>query len=317
MPKVSVCVQAYNHAPYIAQALDSVLMQETDFDYELIIGEDESSDGTREICIRYAEQHPDRIRLFLRSREDVIYINGRATGRYNFVENLRAARGEYIALLDGDDYWTDPHKLQKQVDLLKTHPDYAMCFHSVLVIDETQQDESRIKTPLGKRDVYRLNDILKGNFISNLSMMFRNQWIDDLPDWYWQMPIGDWPLHILNAQHGDIGYIDEVMGVYRQHPYGFMNQLYKEIDITEFRASILQILHDNHALDERILNHALSDIYLQGGLSKMLEGDVEQARWYWKKAIVANGYNLKAYLFRIFALPGTYPFEIAQRMKRD
>ena len=99
MPKVSVCVQAYNHASYIAQALDSVLMQETDFDFELIIGEDESSDGTREICIRYAEQHPDRIRLFLRSREDVIYINGRATGRYNFVENLRAARGEYIALL--------------------------------------------------------------------------------------------------------------------------------------------------------------------------------------------------------------------------
>src|SRR5690606_24113344 len=121
--KLSVCIQTYNHAPYIAQALDSVLMQETDFDFEILLGEDESTDGTREICQEYARQHPDKIRLFLNSRENVIYINGRPTGRWNFMNNLRHVRGEYVALLDGDDYWTDPRKLQKQVDVLDASPE--------------------------------------------------------------------------------------------------------------------------------------------------------------------------------------------------
>lgn len=103
-PKVSVVIITYNHADFIADAIEGALMQETDFPYEIIIGEDESEDGTREICIDYAERYPERIRLFLRSREDVIYINGRPTGRFNSVESLKAARGEYIAACEGDDY---------------------------------------------------------------------------------------------------------------------------------------------------------------------------------------------------------------------
>ncbi|MGI9517093.1 MAG: glycosyltransferase family 2 protein, partial [Pirellulaceae bacterium] len=111
MPLVSVCMITYNHAPYIARALDSVICQETSFPFEICLGEDESSDGTREICEEYARRYPDLIRMFCRSRNDVIYVDGHATGRFNLLETLKSCRGKYIALLEGDDYWCHPQKL--------------------------------------------------------------------------------------------------------------------------------------------------------------------------------------------------------------
>jgi len=125
-PLVSICCITYNHRDYIKRALDGFIMQKTDFNYEICLGEDESDDGTREQCQDYAEQYPDKIRLFLRSREDVIKLDGRATGRYNFIATLNECRGKYIAICEGDDYWTDPNKLQKQVDFLEANPDYSV-----------------------------------------------------------------------------------------------------------------------------------------------------------------------------------------------
>lgn len=128
-PVVSVCIITYNHAAYIAECLDSVLMQETDFPYEIIVGEDDSTDGTREICKAYAEKHPDKIRLFLRYRKDVIYINGKKTGRFNYIENLKVARGRYIATSDGDDYWLVKDKLQWQCDFMEEHLECRLVCH--------------------------------------------------------------------------------------------------------------------------------------------------------------------------------------------
>lgn len=113
-PVVSVCVQTYQHAIYIRECLDGILMQETDFPFEILLGEDASTDGTRAICIEYAEKYPDKIRLFLHHRENNISINGSPTGRFNFVYNLLSSKGQYIALCEGDDFWTDPKKLKKQ-----------------------------------------------------------------------------------------------------------------------------------------------------------------------------------------------------------
>ena len=134
-PTVSVLVQTYQHAPYIQRCLDSLISQHTDFHYEILVGEDASTDGTRKICQTYEQAHPDRIRLFLHDRKNVIYINGRPTGRFNFSHNLKAATGKYLAFCEGDDYWTDPQKLQKQVDFLEANPDYALSFHNVRIAD--------------------------------------------------------------------------------------------------------------------------------------------------------------------------------------
>ena len=135
-PLVSVCCVTYNHVGFIRDAIDSFLMQKTDFNYEICLGEDASNDGTRGICVEYAKKYPDKIRLFLRSRDDVIKINGTATGRYNFIETLKECKGKYIALCEGDDYWTDPYKLQKQVDFLEANSEYSFCGSEIIIEDE-------------------------------------------------------------------------------------------------------------------------------------------------------------------------------------
>ena len=126
--KVSVHMITYNHERFIAQAIEGVLMQQTDFAVELVIGEDCSTDGTRAIVRRYGERYPERIRLLLQERN----LGARA----NALATLNACRGQYIALCEGDDYWTDPTKLQKQVDFLESHPECSLCFHRVLVVYE-------------------------------------------------------------------------------------------------------------------------------------------------------------------------------------
>ncbi|PID57835.1 hypothetical protein CSB45_06335 [candidate division KSB3 bacterium] len=220
-PCVSVCIQTYQHVRYIEHCLESVLMQKTDFPVEIILGEDESTDGTREICRAYAERYPETIRLFLRSEQDKIYIHGHKTGRFNFTENLKAAQGKYIALCEGDDYWTDPGKLQKQVNFLERHSDFAICFHDIEHVCETQQGHVVTASP---KPVSTFEDILKGNFIYTASCTFRNKLLDRFPAWYFSVLPGDWPLHVLHAQYGKIGYLHEVMAAYRTHDGGLWSR---------------------------------------------------------------------------------------------
>lgn len=216
--KVSVLIMTYNHERFIAQALDSALTQETSFDYEILVSEDCSTDRTREIVVAYHARYPDRIRLLL----------SEANVRSNEVvaRGFRAARGRYLALLDGDDYWTSPYKLQKQADFLDRHPECALCFHNALVADEDGAQTPRPWTPAGQKPLSTIDDLWRGNFIATCSVMYRLGLVDPIPDWYEAyFPITDWPLHLLHAEHGPIGYIDEVMGVYRHHSGGLYSPL--------------------------------------------------------------------------------------------
>jgi glycosyltransferase involved in cell wall biosynthesis len=221
--KVTVSLITYNHAPFIAQAIESVLMQQTRFDFELLIGEDESTDGTREIVRSYHAKYPGRIRLLLHDRKNVVFINGKPTGQWNFANNVSNSRGEYVALLDGDDYWTSPLKLQKQADYLDQNSDCAMCFHNVEILDES--DPGRLVPQYRKRlpPKYSLETLLKGNFMHTCSVMFRSGLFGEFPPWFFKSPFGDWPLHVLNAQHGRIGYLDEILAVYRKHAGGVLS----------------------------------------------------------------------------------------------
>ena len=222
--KVSVSLITYNQEKFIALAIESVLRQKTNFDFEIIIGEDESADNTRDIVIDYKNRYPDKIKVILNSRDNVIYINGKPTGRWNFINNLKNVRGQYIALLEGDDYWTSPYKLQKQADFLDQNPECSMCFHDVQIVSEEGELIS-IQSPRKKKRIYTLKDLLKGNFIYTCSVMYRRGLFKEFPDWFYKTPLADWPLHILNAQHGDIGYISEVMGAYRIHGGGIYSSM--------------------------------------------------------------------------------------------
>jgi len=220
-PLVSICVLTYQHANYINKCLEGILKQKTNFPIEIIIGEDESQDGTREICIKYAKKYPDKIRLFLHSRKNNIKIAGKSTGRFTFVYNIYNARGKYIALLDGDDYWINPNKLQKQVDCFESNPDCSICFNPSFIINEKNKKLPYIWGPPFIKKHYTIEHlILYGNFIPTSSVMFRNDLFKTFPGWFYEIITGDWPLNIINARYGKICFIDDYMSIWRKHPGG-------------------------------------------------------------------------------------------------
>lgn len=217
-PLVSVCIVTYQHAKFIKQTIEGVLNQETVFPTEILIGEDDSSDGTREICQEFANTYPERIRLFLRRREDVIRIGGHETGRHNFLATLREAKGRYVALCDGDDYWTDPTKLARQIELLEANSKLAICFHETLRLSI----DGSLEPLCGFSDglEFQRGDLVTSNFIPSTSVVFRRP-----PDWSILSDIGDaitgdWILYLQLAQFGGIKYINRPMAVYRQHEGG-------------------------------------------------------------------------------------------------
>ncbi len=165
LPKVSVILITYNHRDYIEQALESVLKQQTDFPIEILIGDDASTDGTSDIICRYCEQYPDLIRADIRA-ENV----GATRNAYLL---LQKARGEYLASLEGDDYWTDPLKLQKQVDLLDSHPEWIGCTHQIACVDQNGEPVSRAPQWLSKKEIFTLNDFQGINLPGQASSLMR------------------------------------------------------------------------------------------------------------------------------------------------
>lgn len=209
--KVSVSIVTYNHEEYIAKALESILMQRTNFDYEIVIGEDCSSDNTREIIVGYQKKYPDKFRLLLNEKNLGMHANG--------AQVLDACKGEYISMLDGDDYWTSPDKLQKQVDFLDNHPECSACFHDALIVHEDGSREPASYRP-SQKEFSGVEDLLLDNFIPTSATMFRKGLFGKAEDWTSPLKMGDWLIHILNALHGKIGYLDETMSVYVVHRGG-------------------------------------------------------------------------------------------------
>jgi glycosyltransferase involved in cell wall biosynthesis len=212
--KVSVCMITYNQEAFISEAIESVLIQQTDFEYELVIGEDCSTDRTREIVVEYANNYPDRIRTLLHEH------NMGLMGKNNLVATYHACRGKYIALLEGDDYWTDPLKLQKQVDYLETHPECALCFHNVLMIHNDKSQPDRLYNSIYQKEISNFEDLLTSYFTQTCSVMFRNGLIMKFPDVFYHVFAGDRLLFLFVSEHGFLGYINQVMSVYRIHSGG-------------------------------------------------------------------------------------------------
>lgn len=221
MTKVSVCVPTYNHAAYIAQMLDGALAQQTTFPYEIVIGDDGSTDGAPDIIRYYTKKYPDKIRAYLHAQNLGPGKPREFAGRNNVLLLLKACRGEYVALCEGDDYWVDPQKLQKQADFLDAHPDFAICHHNVRVVYEDGSPEHSFNEPFQK-STSTMDDLLSGRwFMATASLMYRNYFLtEDFADWHAQAAAGDWALVLQLAARGDIRYLPDSMGVYRKHRGG-------------------------------------------------------------------------------------------------
>jgi glycosyltransferase involved in cell wall biosynthesis len=215
---VSVLVVTYNHARFVREALESAIAQRLPQRFEILVSEDCSTDGTREIVQAYADSHPDLIRLLLSERN--------VRSNEVVARGFRAARGQYVALLDGDDYWASNDKLRAQVAFLDARPDFTICFHNVQVVDERSQSTGRLWNAPGQPEVSGLQDLLRGNFIATSSVVYRRASVTEIPRWYDQFfPVTDWPLHVLYAREGRIGYLDRTLGAYRLHGGGLFSTL--------------------------------------------------------------------------------------------
>jgi glycosyltransferase involved in cell wall biosynthesis len=210
-PLVSILMVAYNHEKYISQALESVLMQRVSFSYEIVLGEDCSTDRTRKIILEYFSRHPEKFRLLLHEKNIGPWANQSAV--------LSACTGKYIAVLEGDDYWIAPDKLQKQVDFMEKHKDCSLCFHASWHLNEKDPAKSFIYRPsnIPADGKFGMKPVILGGggFMATNAMFFESQHLQNRPAWFDQSPVGDVPLMLLLAAKGKFGYIDEVMGVYR------------------------------------------------------------------------------------------------------
>lgn len=215
-PLVSICTSTYQHKRYIKDCLDAILIQKTNFDFELIIGEDESNDGTREICKEYAKKYPDKIRLFLRNRKtsQLHDKDGKLITRFNGKWTRESARGKYIALCEGDDYWTDPLKLQKQVDFLKKTPNCIMTYHKHHNIDLNGNLISITKAAL-------ICTIMFKNVIKDMPI------VKDCPNW-------DRLLFTYLSLKGSFHYLDNILpSMRRYHQGGVMSM--QSFDVKLYR----------------------------------------------------------------------------------
>ncbi len=150
-PIISVVVPTYRHVHFINDCLEGILKQNVNVPFEVIIGEDGSDDGTREICLWFLNKYPKIIKVLLNERDNVIYIEGSPTGRRNLIKLLQAAKGKFIAICEGDDFWLDPNKLQSQFDVLSKDEDIVGCYHDTVVIDVKGQVLRKFREKLPKR----------------------------------------------------------------------------------------------------------------------------------------------------------------------
>lgn len=223
IPLVSISCITYNHAPYIRQCLDGFLMQKCDFDFEILVHDDASTDGTSEIIREYYSKHPDIIKPIIQQENQYSKGVRGIMARFNFSR----AQGKYIALCEGDDYWTDPLKLQKQVDFLEENLDYSFVSGNTNII----RDGIIVSHLLNYTEI-RFEDMLATNILgtNTCTLMFRRK---DFNYKYYQQfstaKFGDWMLYLFLLKKGKGFFLSDVLACYRVHNTGMWSSM-SEID---------------------------------------------------------------------------------------
>lgn len=220
---VSISIICYNQKDYISQAIDSVLMQKVNFKYEIVLSDDCSTDGTDLICKKYAKKYPNVIR-YIANKKNIGAVR-------NYIENYQRCNGKYVAYLEGDDFFIDPYKLQKQVDFLEKNLDYVICCSHV---EKINSDGDFLGQLIGEmKDTYSVEELCKGDFIATPTCMVRNKLVKTIPEWIFEFKGCDWTFDILNAEHGKIKFMNERLSAYRVHSQGEWNKLSSKQQVSD------------------------------------------------------------------------------------
>lgn len=256
---VSICSITYNQASYIRQCLDGFLMQKTNFKFEIIIHDDCSTDGTTDVVLEYAKKFPDIIVPIIQSVNQ--YQNGNKHILATFV--YPKVRGKYIAICEGDDYWTDPFKLQKQVDFLESHTDYSMCFHRSTILKEMDNQENDLMCDDIEDREYSPNELFKVWKVPTASIVAKREIIDVNNIGTNRILNGD-IIHVLNcAKLGKIRGMSDYMSMYRLQSAGVTyNKELKKDRIIHYPAHYEFIKENYSFLDKNVVNRKIAGAYL-------------------------------------------------------
>lgn len=253
--KVSVIMLAYNIGRYVETAIIGVLKQQTKYRVQLVIGEDCSTDNTLEICQRYAEQYPEAITL--------VHHNPNYGLQRNTMDCYKYCKGQYIAICDGDDYWTDKHKLQKMTDFMDSHTDFSECFHRVINYYEGKGIKSLSNGKGFNKVVSDVVDLSKSCYITNSSCLFR-KYYDELPTWLEEISLCDYAIHMLNAERGKIYYFSKPMAVYRKHSAGIFSEMQsdRQLNMTlHVRELLMEHFKDNETVFNNLRKAATNIVF--------------------------------------------------------
>ena len=252
-PFVSIYMITYNQEAFIEQAIESVMIQETNFEYKLFVGEDFSSDNTREICKKLKEKYPDKIELFLNEKNLGANKNAKLIFKATFESGAK-----YIALLEGDDYWTDSLKLQKQVDFLEANPDYVLCFHPISILKTNGEivDDFITIVPENHETIETLARL--GNYVHTPSVLFRNV-IKEFPFEFEQSPIGDYFLYMMVAKHGKLKYLKDKMAVYREGVgiWNIKSKYFKNLNTAYTHALLVSYNNSDNSVSSILLDRII------------------------------------------------------------
>ena len=207
---VSIKCLVYNHEPYLRQCLEGFVMQKTNFRFEVVVHDDASTDGSAAIIREYAEKYPDIIKPIYETENQYSKHDGSLSRIVN-----AALRGKYVAMCEGDDYWIDPMKLQKQVDFLEAHTDYSMCFHRAIIKNEINKSDLNIKCSTVEDRDYTGDELLKTWTVPTASMMFRREVLDYKNIFDKRILYGDIILILRCAEYGKVRGSSLEMSVYR------------------------------------------------------------------------------------------------------
>lgn len=283
-PMVSISVTTYNMETYIAEGLDSWLCQKTSFPFEIVISDDGSEDGTRDIIAEYQKKY-DKIRLI---------STGHIGKMPNFIRSMQECRGKYVALCDGDDFWIDENKLQKQFDFMESHPDFVACFTNSYVWDVVTDTKKVAKTQIWDEATtegllaHRDNDNVQMSPGHTSTYFYRNGLVDTYPKWMYGDVMTDFPTYMLHSRYGKAKFINEFTAVYRHHPNGVSNKGWNAIKANKRRIFVYEnVNHDFHYRYRKIINPILADYYF--ALGKLI--------YKTKSRIAAIPYLIKAILY--------------------
>jgi glycosyltransferase involved in cell wall biosynthesis len=212
-PLVSICCITFNHEKYIANTLKGFLMQKTNFAFEIIVHDDASTDHTASIIREYAERYPHMVQTILQSE------NQYSQGRKPFILTFNQSRGKYIALCEGDDYWVDPDKLQKQIDFLEAHPESVGCFHDCITVDEEGLPQEDYFKGRKYQQQYTQKECLTdlGSSYGTASLVFRSTVVNHCIPKYFEKAGSDFLLDLVITEYGTLNYLPFTGSAYRIH----------------------------------------------------------------------------------------------------